>query len=66
MILQFADRGNLRNYLETKWRDNIYKISWDELIKIAKQIALGLEYLHQINIIHRDLVSFNFFSFIPF
>ncbi|RIB11933.1 kinase-like domain-containing protein [Gigaspora rosea] len=61
LVLQFADGGNLRDFLKLKSNkdNNYYRISWAELIKIAREITLGLEYLHENNIIHRDLHSKN-------
>ncbi|KAF0554765.1 kinase-like protein [Gigaspora margarita] len=61
LVLQFADGGNLRDFLKLKSNkdNNYYRISWTELIKIAMEIALGLKYLHENNIIHRDLHSKN-------
>ncbi|CAG8741858.1 3873_t:CDS:2, partial [Racocetra persica] len=59
LVLQFANGGNLRDHLQRKQQDNIYKISWSELIQIAKEITLGLEHLHNNEIIHRDLHSKN-------
>ncbi|KAF0479087.1 NACHT domain-containing protein [Gigaspora margarita] len=49
MVLQYADGGNLRNYLESK------KPRWTDKLSIAKEIACGLSYLHDNNIIHKDL-----------
>ncbi|RIB05339.1 kinase-like domain-containing protein [Gigaspora rosea] len=59
MVLQFANGGNLQEYLQTKINANQYKISWNELIKIAKEITSGLDYLHSKKIIHQDLHSMN-------
>ncbi|RIB23759.1 hypothetical protein C2G38_2139595 [Gigaspora rosea] len=53
MVLQYADGGNLRNYLEAK------KQRWADKLFIAKEIACGLSYLHDNNIIHKDLVGLN-------
>ncbi|KAF0537649.1 kinase-like protein [Gigaspora margarita] len=55
LVLQFADGGNLRQYLQRKWHENVFRISLNEIIKIAKQITLGLYRLHENNIIHCDL-----------
>ncbi|RIB09548.1 hypothetical protein C2G38_2208620 [Gigaspora rosea] len=59
LVLQFAKGGSLRNHLKTKLCKDFYKISWNELIKIAMEITLGLKYLHDKDIIHRDLHSNN-------
>ncbi|CAG8488902.1 5453_t:CDS:2 [Dentiscutata erythropus] len=55
LILQYANGGDLRKHLKEKQKESIYKISWPELIKIAKEITSGLEHLHTNGIIHRDL-----------
>ncbi|KAF0559892.1 kinase-like protein [Gigaspora margarita] len=55
LVLEFANEGNLREYLQSKWHDNVFKISLNEIIKIANQITLGLMRLHESNIIHCDL-----------
>jgi len=50
--MQYADGGDLRNYL-----DNYFKnLTWDDKKKLAFQIADGLNYLHNENVLHRDLV----------
>ncbi|RIB16644.1 kinase-like domain-containing protein [Gigaspora rosea] len=59
IVLQFANGGNLQKYLETKHNNGLYKISWIELMRIAKEITDGLKHLHENNIIHLDLSSKN-------
>ncbi|KAF0470041.1 kinase-like protein [Gigaspora margarita] len=59
LVLQYANSGNLREYLQNKQEEGIYKILWTELVKIAKEITIGLKYLHEKDIIHRDLHSKN-------
>ncbi|KAF0502405.1 kinase-like protein [Gigaspora margarita] len=59
LVLQYATDGNLRKHLQNKQKDGFYKILWVDLIRIAKEIALGLSHLHDKNIVHRDLHSMN-------
>ncbi|KAF0479088.1 glycosyltransferase family 2 protein [Gigaspora margarita] len=59
LVFQLATGGNLREYLQNKRIDGLYKISWVELIGIAKDITLGLMHLHDNDIIHRDLHAKN-------
>ncbi|KAF0444673.1 kinase-like protein [Gigaspora margarita] len=55
MILEYANEGTLREYLKT----NFTILQWTDKLRIAKEIALGLLFLHDKNIIHRDLHSKN-------
>ncbi|RIB22836.1 kinase-like domain-containing protein [Gigaspora rosea] len=55
MVLQYANDGTLREYLET----NFTKLQWTDKLCMAEGIALGLLFLHDDNIIHRDLHSKN-------
>ncbi|KAF0458586.1 serine/threonine protein kinase [Gigaspora margarita] len=55
LILQFANEGNLREYL----KKNFDCLEWTDKYRIAKEITQGLLFLHNNNIIHRDLHSKN-------
>ncbi|RIB26292.1 hypothetical protein C2G38_2163676 [Gigaspora rosea] len=55
MILEYANEGTLREYLKTGFT----KLEWTDRLYIAKEIAHGLLFLHENNIIHRDLHSKN-------
>ena len=52
MVLQYANQGNLRIYLEKKFSS----LQWKDKIQMALDITCGLKYLHSRQIIHRDLV----------
>ncbi|CAI2163272.1 6449_t:CDS:2 [Funneliformis geosporum] len=53
--MQYANDGDLQNYLEK----NFKILTWNDKKKLAFQIAEGLNYLHNENILHRDLHSKN-------
>ena len=60
MVLQYANQGNLREYL----KNNFGSLQWKDKIQMALDIACGLKCLHSKKIIHRDLVVSNFIYFI--
>uniref|UniRef100_U9UPD6 Protein kinase domain-containing protein n=1 Tax=Rhizophagus irregularis (strain DAOM 181602 / DAOM 197198 / MUCL 43194) TaxID=747089 RepID=U9UPD6_RHIID len=51
MVLDYAENGSLRNYLDT----NYSKLSWSDKINYLHSIAHGLKDIHEIELIHRDL-----------
>jgi len=52
MVLEYANQGNLREYL----KKNFASLQWNEKIQMALDIICGLKCLHFNQIIHRDLV----------
>ena len=50
--MECADSNTLNTYLN----EHINEINWDEKFKLAFQLASAVEYLHEEEIIHRDLV----------
>ncbi|RHZ45082.1 hypothetical protein Glove_692g21 [Diversispora epigaea] len=55
LVFQYAEDGNLRTYLQ----NNFNELNWNTKIIMAKDITRGLFYIHQANIVHRDLHSKN-------
>ena len=55
MITEFANKGSLFELLHQKK----YSLQDEKIFKIAKQIALALQYLHRKKILHCDLKSQN-------
>ncbi|PKY56391.1 kinase-like protein [Rhizophagus irregularis] len=55
IILQYANQGNLREYLER----NFLSLHWKDKSQMALDITCGLKYLHSSQIIHRDLHAKN-------
>ncbi|POG54468.1 kinase-like domain-containing protein [Rhizophagus irregularis DAOM 181602=DAOM 197198] len=51
MVLDYAENGSLRNYLDT----NYSKLNWGDKINYLHSIAHGLKNIHEIELIHRDL-----------
>src|SRR6266540_1265181 len=55
MIIEFADKGNLRDILS----HNFSKILWYNKIGFLTDLAIFLKYLHDLNYCHKDLHSGN-------
>ncbi|CAB4392655.1 unnamed protein product [Rhizophagus irregularis] len=55
MVLQYANQGNLREYLKNKFNS----LEWNDKIQLSLDITRGLKCLHSRKIIHRDLHAKN-------
>ncbi|GBB83401.1 hypothetical protein RclHR1_10120001 [Rhizophagus clarus] len=55
MVLEYANEGNLRDYLTKKFKS----LEWEKKIRMTLDITCGLRCLHFKGIIHRDLHSKN-------
>ncbi|CAG8551010.1 5710_t:CDS:2 [Funneliformis mosseae] len=55
LIMQYANGGDFQNYLEKNFKN----LTWYNKKKLARQISDRLNYLHNENILHRDLHSKN-------
>ncbi|PKC12131.1 hypothetical protein RhiirA5_412196 [Rhizophagus irregularis] len=54
-ILEYANEGNLRDYLKNKFN----KLQWDDKVRMALDISRGLMCLHSKKIVHGDLNAHN-------
>ena len=54
IVMEYAANGSLYKYLRGS-----QAISWSVRLRIAEELARGLAYLHQENVIHRDIKSLN-------
>ncbi|CAG8670045.1 197_t:CDS:2, partial [Racocetra fulgida] len=53
LVLEYAELGDLRYYL------NHSNLDWDKKVDIARQVVCGLFFLHENEILHRDLHTKN-------
>lgn len=54
LVLEFADRGTIRDRVEQLWR-NGWRAEIEDVLVFARQLALAVEAVHQANLVHRDL-----------
>ena len=64
--MEYANEGDLRMFLSK----NFESLDWNKKFRLALDITNGLHYLHNEDILHRDLVSnlkiIDFIIFIDF
>ncbi|ETO10875.1 hypothetical protein RFI_26503 [Reticulomyxa filosa] len=58
LVMEYMDGGSVQEYLHHDSPQSI-QISSLQRLKIAKQVALGINHLHQHNIVHRDIAARN-------
>lgn len=54
LVMEYASRGSLYGYLGAH-----REISWSWRLRASEELAQGLAYLHQKNVVHRDIKSMN-------
>ncbi|RGB42320.1 kinase-like domain-containing protein, partial [Rhizophagus diaphanus] len=59
MVLNYAENGSLRNYLDKEYS----KLNWSKKIDYLREIILGLRCIHEKELIHRDLHIGNILKF---
>jgi serine/threonine protein kinase len=52
--MEYADNGTLQNYL----CDHFEKLTWNDKLNLAFQLANAISWLHDKEIVHRDLVGY--------
>lgn len=52
LVMEYADANSLQNYL----KENFKKLTWEDKYKLSYQLICGISYLHDEEIIHRNLV----------
>ncbi|UZO08257.1 uncharacterized protein OCT59_028515 [Rhizophagus irregularis] len=55
LVLEYADSGTLKTYLSNHFNE----LFWDDKYQLAFQLASAVEYIHNFDIIHRDLHANN-------
>ena len=54
LILEYADGGTLSTFLN----EHFDELDWNDKYRLAYQLASAVEYIHDYDIIHRDLVIY--------
>ena len=56
LVLEYANSGSLKTYLEKHFNE----LEWNDKFRLALQLANAVKFIHEHNIIHRDLVIIKF------
>jgi serine/threonine protein kinase len=60
VVLEYADNGSLKTYLNTHFNE----LEWNDKYRLAFQLASALAFIHEYDVIHRDLVIFSCIFFL--
>ena len=55
LVLEYADSDTLKTYLN----EHFNELEWEDKLCLALQLADAVLFLHEHDIIHRDLVNYN-------
>ena len=55
VIVSELGKTDLRKFIESWMKDNAVQLELDEIIEIFLPLLNALEFIHQSNIIHRDI-----------
>ncbi|CAB4418698.1 unnamed protein product [Rhizophagus irregularis] len=55
LVLEYADNGTLKTYLNEKFNE----LDWNDIYQLSFQLASAVAFLHENDIIHRDLHADN-------
>ena len=56
LVLEYADSGTLKTYLSKHFNE----LDWNDKCQLSFQLVSAVAFLHECDIIHRDLVLINF------
>ena len=62
MMFELADGGCLREYL----RKHFKSLTWKDKYKLGLEVTNGLKHLHNLDIIHKDLVIIEHIMIVSF
>jgi serine/threonine-protein kinase len=54
LLMEYIDGHNLRKYIRDR------DLPWEQMVGLCLEICIGLDYLHQNNVVHRDVKPENF------
>ncbi|MDO4587699.1 MAG: serine/threonine-protein kinase [Planctomycetia bacterium] len=55
LIMEYIDGMTLRKYVDNYHSFSKKRLSYKEILRIIREIALGLKTIHQLGIVHRDI-----------
>ncbi|CAL4160779.1 unnamed protein product, partial [Meganyctiphanes norvegica] len=57
IVMEYAPGGNLYDYLRSRGDGNL--LQEEDILNLFCQLVLGMQHIHELNILHRDLKSHN-------
>jgi serine/threonine protein kinase len=60
LVLEYADSGTLNIYLNSHFNE----LDWNDKYQLSFQLASAVAFLHELDIIHRDLVIIYFLLYL--